>query len=65
MKSLGAGMSSMSFTDIEVLSGVDGAPAVRLSGRARQAADRCGAATVLVSLTHTGDLAQAHAVACA
>jgi len=64
MKSLGAGMSAMAFTDIEVVSGADGAPGVRLSGRARQVAERRGVATVLVSLTHTGDLAQAHAVAC-
>lgn len=63
MKALGAGMSKMAFTDIEVRSDVDGAPSVRLAGRARQVADRRGAATVLVSLTHTGDLAQAHAVA--
>lgn len=65
MKSLGAGMSSMAFTEIEVVVGADGAPSVRLSGRAKRAADRRGAVTVHVSLTHTGDLAQAHAVACA
>lgn len=64
MKALGSGMSAMAFTDIEVVSGTDGAPGVRLSGRARQVAERRGVAVVHVSLTHTGDLAQAHAVAC-
>lgn len=64
MKSLGAGMSSMAFTDVEVVTGADGAPGIRLAGRALQVAQRRGVATVHVSLTHTGDLAQAHAVAC-
>ncbi|UDY33853.1 holo-ACP synthase [Dermatobacter hominis] len=63
MKALGKGMSAMAFTDIEVTSDGSGAPGVRLSGRARRVADERGVATVLVSLTHTGDLAQAHAVA--
>ena len=63
MKALGSGMSAMAFTDIEVTSDAGGAPGIRLSGRARQVADRRGVATVHVSLTHTGDLAQAHAVA--
>ncbi|MBS1837217.1 MAG: holo-ACP synthase [Actinobacteria bacterium] len=64
MKSLGSGMSAMSFTDVEVVVGADGAPSIRLSGRARQVAARRGVSVVHVSLTHTGDLAQAHAVAC-
>ena len=63
MKALGKGMSAMAFTDIEVTSDAGGAPGIRLSGRARQVADGRGVTTVLVSLTHTGDLAQAHAVA--
>ena len=63
MKALGSGMSAMAFTDIEVTSEAGGAPGIRVSGRARQVADRRGVATVHVSLTHTGDLAQAHAVA--
>lgn len=65
MKSLGAGMSAMGFTDIEVVVDAEGAPTIRLSGRALQVAARRNVATVHVSLTHTGDLAQAHAVACA
>jgi holo-[acyl-carrier protein] synthase len=63
MKALGKGMSAMAFTDIEVVSDASGAPSIRLSGRARQVAHGRGVATVHVSLSHTGDLAQAHVVA--
>lgn len=63
MKSLGKGMSAMSFTDIEVVADPAGAPVIRLSGRARQVADAARVTDVRVSLTHTGDLAQAFAVA--
>ena len=63
MKSLGRGMSAMAFTDIEVTTDASGAPGIRLSGRARRVADERGVGAVHVSLTHTGDLAQAHAVA--
>jgi len=63
MKSLGRGMSSMGFTDIEVTTDAAGAPGVRLSGRARQVADGLGVASWLVSLSHDGDIAHAIALA--
>jgi len=63
MKALGRGMSAMAFTDIEVVADSAGAPGIRMSGRARRVADSIGVSEVRVSLTHTGDLAQAFAVA--
>lgn len=53
MKSLGAGMSSMAFGEIEVVRAESGAPSVALSGRAAELAATVGVAAWHLSLTHT------------
>ena len=63
MKALGRGIGAMAFTDIEVRSGVSGAPRPMLSGRAQQCASELGVRGWHLSLTHTASLAQAVAVA--
>lgn len=63
MKSLGSGMSHISFTDIEVYHTDGGAPAVRLSGAASRRAREVGARRVLVSVSHDRDYVCAFAVA--
>jgi holo-[acyl-carrier protein] synthase len=61
MKSLGAGWRDVRWRDVEISGG--GAPRVVLRGRAAARAEALGVTDVLVSLTHTGDLAAAVAVA--
>lgn len=64
MKALGRGMEHMSFHEIEVVRDDEtGAPAVRLHGRAAEVAERAGAQSWRLSLTHTSTLAQAVAIA--
>jgi holo-[acyl-carrier protein] synthase len=48
--------------EIEVVRGVDGRPAIRLSGSAARRLETLGATQVLVSLTHTDELAAAVAL---
>ena len=43
--------------DIEITNEEDGRPVIRLLGRVREMADRLGVRRVLVSMTHTRDLA--------
>ena len=56
LKALGIG--GFGLRDIEVTGGGDGPPALRLHGRAAEAAERIGA-ELEVSLTHSRDLAAA------
>ncbi len=62
-KALGTGIRGFAFRDVEVVTDELGKPAVVLHGRAAQTAARLGVARVHLSLTHTADLAVAHAVA--
>lgn len=48
--------------EIEVVRDVDGRPGVRLTGRAADRLTAMGAGAVLISLTHTDDLAAAIAI---
>ncbi len=48
--------------DIEITNEEDGRPVIRLLGRVRETADRLGVRRVLVSMTHTRDLAAAAVV---
>lgn len=63
MKSLGAGMGQVGFTEIEITGGRGAAPAVALHGRAAKAAEDLEVTSVLVSMTHDAGLASATAVA--
>jgi holo-[acyl-carrier protein] synthase len=63
MKALGLGWNRMAWRDIEIEGDREGRPVVRLSGRAAQAASKLGVRSCVVSISHTRDLAVAHAVA--
>ncbi len=63
MKALGLGWRAMGWREIEILNDPLGKPTVTLRGGAKHAADRQGIATVLISLSHTRDLAFASALA--
>lgn len=65
MKALGLGWRAMAWREIEILNDPLGKPMVTLRGGAKRAAERQGIAFVLVSLSHTRDLAFASAVAVA
>jgi len=63
MKVLGTGWAKgVRFRDIEVLRDSDGVPVVHLSGEAALRARALGVGQILVSITHTRDLAMAMAV---
>ena len=62
-KALGTGISGFAFRDIEVLTDERGRPTVELRGGAAAAAAGAGVDRVHVSLSHSGDLAVANAVA--
>lgn len=63
MKALGVGWRRMAWQEIEIRTAPDGKPTVELHGGARQVARALGVGEVLVSLTHSGALAIASAVA--
>ncbi|HEX9531352.1 MAG TPA: holo-ACP synthase [bacterium] len=65
MKALGLGWRAMAWREIEILNDPLGKPTVTLRGGAKRAAERQGIAVVLISLSHTRDLAFASAVAVA
>lgn len=62
-KALGTGMKGFGWCDLEMLAGDDGRPYMELSGRAGEVAARRGVEKILVSVSHTGDLAIAVAQA--
>ena len=62
-KALGTGISGFAFRDIEVLTDSNGRPTVELRGGAAAAASGAGVDRVHVSLSHSGDIAVANAVA--
>jgi holo-[acyl-carrier protein] synthase len=51
-----------SWTEVEVVSSVEGVPSLRLSGGARRIADELGVARVHLTLTHTHELAGAYVI---
>jgi len=63
MKALGLGWNRMAWREIEIGGDAEGRPVVRLSGRAARVASKLGVRACLVSISHTRDLAVAHAVA--
>lgn len=62
-KALGTGLGEVAWTDIEVLREENGAPALRLYGKARALADTLGIREWSISLSHTHEHAVALAVA--
>jgi holo-[acyl-carrier protein] synthase len=63
MKALGLGWRAMAWHEIEVVNDPLGKPTVVLWGGARNAADEQGISDILISLSHTHELAFASAVA--
>ncbi len=63
MKSLGVGRRGVGWQAIEIATDAQGKPTVRLHGAAHHIAEALGVAEILVSLSHTGDVAVASAVA--
>lgn len=62
-KVLGTGIRSIRWRELEILPDSYGKPTVTLHGRAAERASSLGLGPVSVSITHTGDLAIAFAVA--
>jgi holo-[acyl-carrier protein] synthase len=63
MKALGTGWADgVGWTDVEVVSGATGAPALQLHKRARERMIELGATRAHISLTHSGNLAIAQVV---
>lgn len=61
-KALGTGFSEGIMPgQIEVTHAKNGAPSIRLNGRAKERLDEMGGDEVLISLTHEGNLAMAFA----
>jgi holo-[acyl-carrier protein] synthase len=59
MKALGAGVTSVGWHDIQILSLPSGRPRVQLQGRARELAERLGITRIEISLSHERELAVA------
>jgi len=63
LKALGLGLGSVAFREIEVVRADSGAPSLVLHGGAARAAQGLGVGRWMVSLSHTGQMAQAVALA--
>ena len=62
MKALGAGITSVGWHDIQIVSQPSGRPRVQLEGRARELAERLWITRIEISLSHERELAVAVAV---
>jgi holo-[acyl-carrier protein] synthase len=63
LKALGTGLADgMNWRDVEVVNDADRRPVVRLHGRVAAIARELGVRAVLISLSHDGEYALAHAV---
>ena len=63
MKALGVGLGAFDWHDVEVVRTDSGAPELRVTGRAAELAEAAGVRRWVVSLSHTGAMAQAVVVA--
>ncbi len=63
LKAMGLGLGACRWHDIEVVRAPSGAPSLQLTGAAAAAAAERGVERWLLTLTHTGGLAEAIAVA--
>ena len=62
-KALGTGIKGFDWCELEMLVGDDGVPYMRLSGRAGEVATRRGVEEIMVSVSHSGEMAVAVAQA--
>ncbi len=63
MKAMGVGLGATKFVEIETVSTDSGAPAIVLSGSAKDLAGKLGIGRWLVSLSHSDSVAQAFVAA--
>jgi holo-[acyl-carrier protein] synthase len=63
MKALGVGLGAFALRDVEVVRAASGAPSLSLTGKAAELAARRGVTSWHVSLTHSGLVAEAVAIA--
>ena len=63
LKALGTGFKGIGRKDVSVTAGQNGRPAVLLAGRAKELAEERGIVEFALSLSATGDLAIANAMA--
>jgi holo-[acyl-carrier protein] synthase len=63
MKALGVGLGAFDWHDVEVVRTDTGAPELSVTGRAAKLAAAAGVTRWLVTLTHTGSMAEAVVVA--
>ncbi len=59
MKLLGAGIGHVGFNNIEVVSGIDGRPSLKLDGKALEISGEMGIDSMDISLTHIKSVAAA------
>lgn len=62
MKALGTGVRGVSWKDIEILTNGDGAPLIRLHGRALERSREIGIAQFSISMSHSREYAVAFVV---
>ncbi len=62
-KALGTGIRGFSWPELEMLTAENGVPYMELSGHAREVASRRGVEAIMVSVSHSGDMAVAVAQA--
>jgi holo-[acyl-carrier protein] synthase len=62
MKALGIGARGVNWRDIEILTNGDGAPLIRLHGRARERSKEIGIAEFCVTMSHSREYAVAFVV---
>jgi holo-[acyl-carrier protein] synthase len=62
MKALGTGARGVNWRDIEILTNGDGAPLIRLHGRARERSKEIGIAEFCVTMSHSREYAVAFVV---
>jgi holo-[acyl-carrier protein] synthase len=62
MKALGTGIRGVGWTDIEILTNGDGAPVIRLYGRALQRSTEIGIAQFDISMSHSRKYAVAFVI---
>ena len=62
MKALGTGMKGLSWRDIEILSNADGAPSLRLHGRALKKSKDVGITDLSITMSHSKQYAIAFVI---
>lgn len=62
-KALGTGVRGFALPEVEMLEDENGRPILALSGKAEETANRRGVAEIIISVSHTGDVAVAVAQA--